>query len=149
MLKNIWRVFILSFILPFTGVYQSQAQDYLEFNSNHSDCGLAINYGGNVNSVACKLVFTYNGSNLNLHFVSEVGSINFITTNLNLRSISTYSGTLYLAEGTYYLSHVRLTTSEGQTVTIDGKGDCKKTTSDITCIFNTSDGNKLVGIVRD
>ena len=149
MLKTIWRVFLLSCILPFTAVDQSQAQDYLEFSSNYSDCGLAINYGGNINSISCKLFFTYDGSNLNLHFMSEAGSINFITTNLNSRSISIDNKKLYLAEGTYYLSNVRLTTSEGQIFTIDGKGECKKNITTITCIFDSSDGNRLVGIVEN
>lgn len=149
MLKDFLRVFVLSLVLPLTNIAQSQAQNYLEFNSNYSDCGLAISYNGNVNSTSCKLIFTYNASNLNLHFVSEVGSINFITTNLNPRSVNIYRSTLYLAEGTYYLSNIRLTTSEGQTVMIDGTGDCQKTTSKITCFFSASDGNKVVGIAED
>lgn len=147
--RNLCRSIVLTCVLATANMSVSQAQGRVrEFDASYSDCGLAINYRGEVASTPCKLIFTYDGDNLNLHFNSREGNVNFITTSVRPGAVRISDGNLYLATGTYYLSHIRLT-SRGDTVPIEGKGQCKKTASDITCIFDDTKGNRFVGVVQD
>lgn len=134
--KNILRNLILSLSVFLLQPTPARSQDYLEFSSTYENCDVEIDYEGETASSECRLIFTYNGENINFHFVSDAGEINMITNNLDPDTVSVEQERLYLAPGTYPLYKVRLSLKDGSITAIEGKGKCEKSERGIACVFS-------------
>jgi hypothetical protein len=136
--------FVLALFAVFGTVTFVKAQNYLEFDSSYRNCGVAMNYKRKLASSPCNLTYTYDGINLNFHFIAGGNDINMVTDELESGLVKVSNGYLYLSEGIYFLSRIDLKLSGYTKVSILGTGECKKSSKELVCIFESNE----IGLIR-
>ena len=67
-----------------------------------------------------------------------------VTDELESGLVKVSNGYLYLSEGSYFLSRIDLKLSGYTKVSILGTGECKKSSKELVCIFESNE----IGLIR-